>query len=106
MSLYKYCDIYSLLSDMTIKETENLFLRAKELEMEKICAFAVMQTSELFEQKNNTAISISKTILENDKDFIKKVISPKDKKIYIYTQGDILKRFFAQNRKNYLAEVN
>lgn len=105
MTLYKYCDIYMLLSDMNMAQTEEIFERAKELELDKICAFTVIQASKLFELQNEKAVDIANSIVKSDMDFIHKVISPKDKKTLVYTEKDIRKRFFADDRKKLLKEV-
>ena len=105
MTLYKYCDIYMLLNDTTKEYIDFLFGRANELAMEKICAFAVIQTSELFDFKNTYATAVAEAILCDDKDFIHTVVSPKEKKTYIFTEKDITERFFANCRKSLLREV-
>lgn len=105
MTLYKYCDIYMLLYDADEKQIIILFDRAKELAMEKVCAFAVLQMSELFKFENTYAVSIAKDILKNDPEFIYTVVSPKEKKNYVYFEKDIFKRLFADDRKRLLREV-
>lgn len=105
MTAYKYADIYLLLSGTDREQTENLFERARELGTEKICAFAVINTLRLFKLDNYYAVAAAKEILKNDPEFIHTVISPKDKKKYIYTEKDIVKRFFAKNRKSLLREA-
>lgn len=105
MTLYKYCDIYMLINDGHKKYIDFLFERAKEIGMEKICAFAVIQTAELFNFKNKYAIEISQKVLGSDFDFIHIIVSPKDKKELIYTERNISERFFADNRESLLKEV-
>ncbi|MBE7058973.1 MAG: hypothetical protein E7387_07775 [Ruminococcaceae bacterium] len=105
MTLYKYCDIYMIIDDAMMEYVDFYFRRAAEFGMEKVCAFAVLQTSELFDVNNTYAIDIAKEILKNDPDFIHEVISPKEKKMYVYTEKDITKRFFADSRKELLQEV-
>ena len=105
MTAYKYADIYLLLSDADREQTERLFERARELGMEKICAFAVINTLRLFKLDNYYAVAAAEELLKNDPEFIHTVISPKDKKKYIYTEKDIVKRFFAKNRKSLLREA-
>lgn len=106
MTLYKYCDIYMLLNDIDEVATARLFERARELKMEKICAFAVLQTAALLDLKNKYASVLAGKILESDPDFLHKVISPLDKKQYIFTEKNILERFFCENRKQLLEEVS
>ncbi len=105
MTLYKYCDIYMLLSDADEKQIDFLFNRAGELGMEKVCAFAVLQMSELFDFNNKYAVEAAESILSNEPDFIHTIISPKEKKEYVFAEKNILERFFADNRKLLLEEV-
>lgn len=105
MTLYKYCDIHMLLANMTKNETEKMLDRAKELEMEKICAFAIIQTAALFDAKNAEAVSEAQKILEDAPDFIHTVISPKEKKSYVYSERDIAERFYSDNRAGLLIET-
>lgn len=105
MTLYKYCDIYMLLTNATKEYIDNLFVRAKELDMDKVCAFAVIQMSKLFYFNNDYALMISKSILEAYQDFIHTVIAPRIKKKYVYFEKDISKRFFNNQRINLLKEV-
>lgn len=106
MTLYKYCDIYMLLNDAENEYIDFLFTRAKELRMEKICSFAVLQIAELFCFKNLHAIKTAKKALGNDLDFIHRIVSPKEKKEYVFNERDITERFFADDRKMLLKEVN
>lgn len=105
MTLYKYCDIYMLLSGASEKQVDFLFERARELRMEKICAFAVLQMSELFDFDNRYAVEVAKNILADEPDFIHTIIAPKEKKEYVFSEKSIVKRFFADSRKVLLEEV-
>ena len=106
MTLYKYCDIYMLLNDADKEHIDFLFERAIKLGMEKVCAFAVLQTAELFKFKNLYAVEVSRRALGYDLDFIHRIVSPKDKKELIFTERNILERFFTDNRKTLLEEVD
>ncbi len=105
MALYKYCDIYMLLSEMADSEAKNMFRRAKEIDVDKVCAFAILQTAALFDWNNERVVAMAQEVLEEDKDFIDKVFSPKEKKTYLYTEKDVSKRFFSEDRKGLLEEV-
>lgn len=104
MTLYKYCDIYLLLDDMSVPQIEKIFERAKTLGMEKECAFAIIQTSKLFDVSNRFAEEMAGCILMNDPDYIHRVISPRDNKTFIFTEKNIFERFFADSRKELLKE--
>ncbi len=105
MTLYKYCDIYVLLSKMTDYQIQEIFARARELEMEKICAYAILETTGLFDMPKGLAYQTSISALSGEPDFCLKVVSPKDKKILIYRTTDVNKRFFMKSRANDLEEV-
>lgn len=105
MTMYKYCDIYMFINELPKEDVECLFSRARELGMEKICAFAVVQMSKLFYCSNVYAVKVAEDILKNEPMFIHTVVSPKEKKTYIFTELDIEERFFADNRKILLQEV-
>ncbi len=105
MTMYKYCDIYMLINELPKEDVNCLFSRAKELGMEKICAFAVVQMSKLFHCSNVYAVMLAEDVLKNEPMFIHTVVSPKEKKTYIFTESDIEDRFFADNRTILLQEV-
>lgn len=105
MTLYKYCDIYMLLNDANKKHIDFLFERAVKLGMEKVCAFAVLQTAELFKFKNLYAVEIATKALGSDQDFIHRIVSPRDKKELVFTERSVFERFFADGRKKLLKEV-
>ena len=104
MTLYKYCDIYLLLSDMSGSQLEKIFERAKTIGMEKEYAFAIIQTSKLFDVSNRLAKETAGCILMNNLEHIHRVISPKDNKTFIFTEKNIFERFFADSRKELLKE--
>lgn len=106
MTLYKYCDIYMLLNDVNEEQVDFLFNRAEKLGMEKICAFAVLHTAGLFEFRNLYAVEVATRALGYDMDFIHRVFSPREKKELIFTERSVTERFFADNRKELLEEVN
>ncbi len=105
MTLYKYCDIYMLLNDAQRGHIDLLFNRAKELNMEKVCAFAILQMSALFAFENSYAKEKATDMLKSEPEFIHTIVSPKEKKEYVFTEKDIEQRFFADCRKMFLKEV-
>lgn len=105
MTLYKYCDIYTLLSEMTDVQLQRIFVRAAELGMEKVCAYSVLETMGLFDMDNPFAYGIAHIALEDNPDFCLRVISPKDKKVLMYQTADVNERFFMDKRAEDLKEV-
>ena len=106
MTLYKYCDIYMLLSEMTEAQLQKIFTRATELGLEKVCAYAILETMGLFDMNDPLAYGISNTVLDNDPCFLLRVVSPKDKKVLMYQTADVTERFFMDSRVNDLREVD
>lgn len=105
MTLYKYCDIYMLISEMTDDEFHKLFIRARELGMEKVCAYAVLETVGLFDIVDSKPIQLSCEVLANDSDFILKVADPKEKRTLLYQTADVTERFFMDDRASDLKVV-
>ena len=105
MTLYKYCDLYFLLHDMTVENVDRCLAAAKKADLDKTCAFAIVQTAELFAHMNNYAVAQATAVLERDPEFVHTVISPAKKKTYVYMEKDVFTRFFAANRKKLLKEV-
>jgi hypothetical protein len=106
MTLYKYCDIYMLLSEMSIVQLQTVFKRARELGMEKICAYAILETMSLFDMDDMFTYSKAKEVLVSEPDFCLKVISPKNKKRFIYKTVSTNDRFFMESRINDLKEID
>ena len=105
MTLYKYADIYMLLSELSVKQLKGIFERAKAFDMEKICAYAILETIGLFDVDNIFVYDIAKAALSDDIDFCLKVVSPKDKKNFTYKTADVNERFFMESRAKDLKEV-
>ena len=105
MTLYKYADIYMLLDGMSNEEIRKLFKRAESLALEKLCAFAILQTAELFKMGIPTVTATAKDLLHGDETFLQRVISPREKKTYVFKTKDITARFFMHDRAADLEEV-
>ncbi len=106
MTLYKYCDIYFLLGEMSGTDVKNMFIRAKELGMEKICAYAVLEAIDLFDMGSNVAKVMAEYYLKDAPEFLLQVISPRDKKIYQFQTKRATERFFMRDRAADLQEVS
>lgn len=105
MTLYKYCDIYMMLNDFSTSKVETLFERAKQLNLINECCFAIIQTCRLFLNNNNIALEYAiKNIGENE-ECIHTVISPLENKKYIFNKKDMRERFFSNNRRSMLKEL-
>ena len=104
MTLYKYADLYLLLDRMSDSEISEFFRCAEERGLGKICAFAILQTAELFDFKAPALLTQAKEALLEEKDFLHRVVSPGEKKTYLYRTRDITERFFLDDRVSDLQE--
>ena len=98
MTLYKYCDIYLLLSELSVEEVQGLFLRAYALGLEKVCAYAILETMSLFDLDYKLASMLAKQTLEDDPLFCLRVIDPGAKRTLYYATSDATDRFFLPER--------
>ena len=105
MTLYKYVDLYFLLSGMDICEADAILKRARELCLGRECVFAVSDTISLLGDENGMGGHILSGFPEQEKQSLLVVISPEEKKKYRYTQTDAVKRFFCSDRASLLKEV-
>lgn len=105
MTLYKYCDIYLLLSEMSDEMLKKVFDRAAELGMEKICAYAVLETAGLFDMNRTAARRMSEGVMEDDPAFCLRVTSLQDRKTLMYRTADVSDRFFMESRECDLMEI-
>lgn len=105
MTLYKYCDIYTLLSEMTEADITRVFTRAEQLGLHRICAYAILETAGLFDMTTAAAAEAAHRILGQDPAFLLTVVSPKDKKTFVYKTAGVEQRFFMENRALDLKEV-
>ena len=105
MTLYKYCDIYMLLSEMTDHQMQKVFNQAKEMGLDKICAYAILETIELFETGHAFAYRLANDVLRDDPCFRFRVVSPKDKRTFVYQTSNASDRFFMESRVADLKEA-
>ncbi len=105
MTLYKYADIYMLLSDMTISDVYDLYDRAQVLGMERVCAYAILEVMELFDMHMDCVKEVSASYLADAPDFLYLVTSPEEKKKYRYRTHSATERFFMEDRMYDLEEV-
>ena len=106
MSLYKLGDIYMLLEDSSPKQISRMFERARQLGLEKECAFAALYAESCFNMKNTAAADLARDILADEPDFLHTVVSPAQGKRFVYTERDIEKRLFSSDRAALLEEVS
>ena len=105
MTLYKYCDIYMLLTENSDDQMQQFFQRSLELGLEKICAYAILETMELFELNNTWINQWATQALADAPSFRLQVTSPAEKKLFQYQTQNASKRFFMKSRITDLKEV-
>lgn len=104
MTLYKYEDIYYMLSRMSYGDIAKTCNRAEELGLEKICAYAFLQAHELIGLEPYIVLWATMA-MGNDREGLHTVVSPSDKKTFRYSQQDMVARFFDPHRELLLQEV-
>lgn len=105
MTLYKYCDIYMLIEEMSLEDLKNTFIRARELNMEKVCAYSILEASGLFDIDKYDAVKLAKGTLLDDPYFVLNIIDPKNKRTLRYQTYDVTTRFFMDDRTEDLKAV-
>lgn len=104
MTLYKFCDIYALARDYTPTDFAALEARARCLQMEEACYYALRLTKTLFAMESAGLAALLRRIAPEDGSLLRRVISPGDGKLYLYKNDDIFRRFFARDRVKMLKE--
>jgi hypothetical protein len=105
MTLYKYCDIYMLLAQNSDEQMQRILQRALQLGLEKICAYAILETMELFELNNTWINQWAIQTLTDEPNFRLQVTAPTEKKMFQYQTPNASKRFFMKSRITDLKEV-
>ena len=105
MTLYKYCDIYMLLTENSNNQMQQIFQRSLELGLEKVCAYAILETIELFEMDKTWVTQWAIKTLADTPNFHLQVTSPAEKKLFQYQTQPVSKRFFMKSRFSDLKEV-
>lgn len=107
LSLYKFCDLYLMLSSFKKENFEELFLTIKKFNLQKECYYAILYTKMLFSIDDANLDMFLNLIKPNNTEFLNEVFYPKNKKIYKYPEKfTIEKRIFNKNRKAMLVEIN
>lgn len=105
MTLYKYIDILYFVNGLSLEDTTQLFIRAEELKLKKICACVTLWVDSLWPIDNDVLIEWANKVIATDPDFLLKVIAPTENKDYIYANKDIKERFFTNDRTKILKEI-
>ena len=102
MTFYKYCDIYMLINEMSDEEQNRLIVATMEGGLEKELSYCLNSINSFFTLPNG---KLKEYISNRQSDDLNYVIAPTEKKIYRYSEKNVVKRFFANNRTKLLSEV-
>lgn len=102
MTFYKYTDIYMLINELNDEQQEMLIHAAKENGLEKEFAYCINSINSFFNMSDNMLMQYIKSRNNADLEY---VVAPSEKKLYRYTEKDVVKRFFAKDRMKLLEEV-
>ncbi len=105
MTLYKFCDIYTLLYNRDLQHTDALVKRIKELGTQEACYYAIFCVAELFDFHPPAVIDILQKIGVENSDFLHEVVTPHDRGKATYSEKNIKKRFWIADRQALLKEV-
>lgn len=103
MTLYKFCDIYTLLWDRDLKENGALTERIRKLGTQKACYYAVYAVKELLGLPE-AGEKLLESLQPEDTAFLHEVVTPHDRGRAVYLQKDFKKRFWAADRRTLLRE--
>ena len=102
MTFYKYSDIYMLISEMSDEAQDRLIAEARESGLEKELSYCLNGINGFFALPDGKLMGYVK---ERCNDDLNDVIAPTEKKLYRYSERDVVKRFFAKDRMKLLSEV-
>ena len=104
MTLYKYIDLYLLLSGMSVAAAERIASRAAALGLEKECRYAVTETENLLAGESMAAKALLRALPMVPVEELLTVAAPAEKKWYRYTVSDAKERVFTAERAALLHE--
>ena len=102
MTFYKYTDIYMLISEMSDEIQDKLIFAAADNDLEKELAYCLNSINAFFDMPDGKLMQYIKKRCNDD---LNDVIAPTEKKLYRYTENDVVRRFFAKDRMKLLSEV-
>ncbi len=105
LSLYKFMDLYLLTADYGKSAFDRLARRMKATGCEVECWYALTYTQTLFGIQNNALDEFLDAHTPDDPNLLHKVAKPDQKTVLVYTEKDLICRFFAPDRQALLKEV-
>ncbi len=104
LSLYKFCDIYLFLREMTEERAGRLAEAAIACGLEKECAYSFSYTRRLFNIRNGAADRLIDAVFPADRSFMNRIIYPAEGKVFAY-EMDPVDWLFCGDRRNRLQEI-
>lgn len=98
MTLYKFCDIYTMLHENEGWNADVLFDRAKKLGLADVCACVILWTDALLGIKHESLVKAAKCQLQERESLLHRIYDPQKGAIYEYTERDLSRRFFQSDR--------
>lgn len=108
LSLYKFCDLYTMLYSFDFYDTEEFARIVNEENLQNECYFSINYMQMLFRINNKNITKLLSLITPKSKKVMDTVIDPENNERYCYKISPV-KRLFCANRMNYLGkcgEVN
>lgn len=105
LSLYKFCDLYLLVSE-ELDETLSWELAAKieEYGLGRECAYALLHTRELFGVESPVLDRLLERLIPEDSRALREILRPEDGTVYLYDM-EFEDWLFCANRKEHLYEA-
>lgn len=104
MSIYKYSDIFLLMSSISLNSLEEIINRAKVFGLQNDCFATISQTKEIF-KPTNVMYDILLDRFDSKENISNLVVYPEEKKLFEYVEKNVIKRLFSKDRCKLLKEV-
>ena len=104
MTLYKFCDIYALLSEYEKYDFTKLKERIDSLTLKGVCYYAIYAAQRIFKMEQTDLNEFLMEIAPESMDVLYDVINPEEKKMYKY-EMELEERLFKKDRAILLKEV-
>lgn len=104
LSLYKFCDIYLFLREMTEEQADRLAEAAAVFGLEKECAYSFAYTRRLFDIRSGAVDRLIDAVCPADRSFMNRIVYPSEGKVFAYAM-DPVDWLFCGDRRNRLREI-
>ncbi len=105
MALYKYVDLYYMVSTLSPQERQAVKDRACELGLELPCWYALQSMKELLEPESAALDCILGSLHPGDPSLLHQAVDPEHHQLFCYKEQNLRTRFWCQDRAALLQEV-